>query len=141
MKKKDLLYLLLTLAIIGILLFLFIYSPNNQDKFIISDISVEINGKIKKKVEVRENLLTHALIERYNKADTLIFLGENIDSVNIEDYFLKHKDSPFFYTSKQGESPKKFKYVSIPKSILNNKDFPKAWKDSCKTTWKSVIVN
>lgn len=141
MGRKKLLYLISAFAVAGLILFLFIYSPKNENKFILADIKVEIKGKIKKKVAVRKNLFTHTLISRFNKTDTLIFLGESIDSVNVGDNFLKYKDSPFFYVLKQEKKVKKLKYVSIPKSILTDENFPKEWKDSCKTAWRSVAVD
>ncbi|MFN1217155.1 hypothetical protein ACKW6Q_09230 [Chryseobacterium kwangjuense] len=141
MGRKKLLYLISAFAVAGLILFLFIYSPKNENKFILADIKVEIKGKIKKKVAVRKNLFTHTLISRFNKTDTLIFLGESIDSVNVGDNFLKYKDSPFFYVLKQEKKVKKLKYVSIPKSILTDENFSKEWKDSCKTAWRSVVVD
>ncbi|GAA5084203.1 hypothetical protein GCM10023210_03780 [Chryseobacterium ginsengisoli] len=141
MKKIDLIYFSLALLAAGFILFLLIYSPKNENKFIIADIRVDIVGEIKKKVAVREGLLTHAKISRQNKFDTLIFLGENIDSVNIGDNIIKHKNSPFLYILKKGDKIKKLKYVLIPKSIFNDENFPKEWKDSCKTVWKDVIID
>lgn len=114
----------------------------NNNKFVIADIKVDISGKIRKKVEVREGLLTHVKISRYNKFDTLVFVGiSNNKSISIGDSIIKHRGSPFFYILQTGKSPKKLKFVSIPKSILNDENFPKAWKDSCKTSWKSVVIN
>jgi len=141
MKKTDLMYLSLALVTAGFILFLLIYSPKNENKFTIADIRVDIVGEIKKKVEVRKGLLTHAKISRQNKFDTLIFLGENIDSVNIGDNIVKHKNSPFLYISRKGYNVKKLKYVLIPKSIFKDENFPKEWKDSCKTVWKSVVID
>jgi len=141
MKIKDLLYILVALIISGIILYLFIYSPNNDSKFIIKDIKTEINGKIKNKIAVRKNLLTHAVVERPYKKDTLIFFGESIDSINIGDYIMKNRNSPFFYIIKNSRKVKKLKFVSIPKSILSDKNFPNDLKDSCKSNWKSVLVD
>lgn len=141
MKKINLLYLLLILLGTGLILFLFIYTPKNENKFIIADIKVGIQGKVKEKVTVRDKLLTHAIITRSNKVDTLIFLGESIDSLNINDNIVKPPNSPFIYILREGESGKKLKYVSIPKSILKDESFPKGWKDSCKNSWKSVVVD
>jgi hypothetical protein len=42
---------------------------------------------------------------------------------------------------KDGKQTMKLNYVLIPKSLLNEEDFPKEWKDSCKTSWKSVVIN
>jgi len=141
MKKKDILYLFLALATAGLVLYIFTYSPNDGYKFVVADIKVAIEGKIRNKVAVREGLITHAKISRHNKSDTLIFLGESVDSVDLGDIILKEKNSPFFYVKRQGSKRKKLKYVSIPKSILNDEDFPKEWKDSCKTNWKNVIID
>ncbi|MCQ4142523.1 hypothetical protein [Chryseobacterium sp. EO14] len=142
MKKRDLIYLVLILFATGFMLFLFLYFPKNENKFIIADIKTEIYGKIKKKVAVRKGLLTHAKISRYKKSDTLVLLGiENNKLVDIGDSILKHKNSPFFYILQKGKNPKKLKFVSISKSILNDKTFPKEWKDSCKTVWKSVVID
>jgi len=141
MRRTELLYIFSAFAIAGLILFLFIYSPKNQNKFILADIKIEIKGKIKKKVAVRKGLLTHAKISRYKKSDTLVFLGESIDSVKIDDIFLKNKNSPFFYISRQGKKTRKLKYVSIPKSMLEEEDFPKEWKDSCRNKWKSVVID
>lgn len=141
MRKKDFLSILSAFAIAGFVLFLFVYSPGNGNKFTIADIKVAIEGKVKKKVAVREGLITHAKISRYNKSDTLILLGESVDRVNVGDIILKEKNSPFFYIKEEGAKRKKFTYVLIPKSILNDEDFPKQWKDSCKTSWKEVVVN
>ncbi|WP_288435979.1 hypothetical protein [uncultured Chryseobacterium sp.] len=139
MNRKGIIYFCLPIALAGLILFLFLYTPNNKSKFILADIKIAITGKIKKKVAVRDNLLTHALIERSNKVDTLIFLGENIDSVNVNDNIIKPKNSPFLYVIRSNESNKKLKYVSIPKSILNDEKFPKDWKDSLNNNWKSLI--
>lgn len=141
MKRKELFYIFSAFTIAGIILFLFIYSPKNQDKFVLADIKIEIKGKIKKKVAVRKDLLTHAKISRYKKSDTLVFLGENIDRVKIGDSIAKNKNSPFVYVLKDGKQTIKLNYVLIPKSLLNEEDFPKEWKDSCKTSWKSVVIN
>ncbi|WP_378106720.1 hypothetical protein [Chryseobacterium sp. sg2396] len=140
MKKTDLMYFSLVLLGAGFILFLLIYSPKNEDKFIIADIRVDIVGKIKKKVAVREGLLTHAKISRQNKFDTLIFLGENIDSVNIGDSIIKHKNSPYFYILEKNKNLKKLKYTLISQEILNDENFPQEWKDSCKTVWKNVVI-
>lgn len=141
MKRIDLLYLFLSLAAASFVLFLFVYSPDNDNKFTIADIKVEIRGIIKRKVAVREGLVTHVKISRYNKSDTLVFLGENIDSVNIGDNITKYKNSPFFYILRKGEPSKKLKYVLISRTIFNDENFPKNWKDSCNTTWKSVMID
>jgi hypothetical protein len=142
MKKRDLIYLLLILFATGLMLFLFLYFPKNENEFIIADIKTEIYGKIKKKVAVREGLLTHAKISRYKKSDTLVLLGiENNKLINIGDSILKHKNSPFFYILGKNKNPQKLKYTLISKTILNDKDFPKEWKDSCKTVWKDVIID
>ncbi|PWW29887.1 MULTISPECIES: hypothetical protein [unclassified Chryseobacterium] len=141
MKIKDLLYLFFALALAGFMLFSLIYSPKKEDKFIIDDINTNIEGKIKRKVAVRKNLLTHVLIERAHKNDTLIFLGEAMDSVQIGDNLFKQKNSPFFYVSRQGEKNKKLKYVLIPKSVVDDNNFPDAWKDSCRNNWKNVVID
>lgn len=141
MRRKELLYIFSAFAIAALILFLFIYSPKNENKFILADIKIEIKGKIKKKVAVRKDLLTHVVISRLNKTDILVFLGESIDSVKIGDSFLKNKNSPFFYILKKREKPRKLRYVLIPKSMLKEKYFPREWKDSCKVNWKSVVVN
>ncbi|MDR6528254.1 hypothetical protein J2787_003673 [Chryseobacterium rhizosphaerae] len=141
MKKRDLVYLFLVVVATLLVIYIFTYSPSNGNKFTIADIKVAIEGKVKKKVAVREGLITHAKISRYNKPDTLIFLGESVDRVNVGDIILKEKNSPFFYIKEEGAKRKKLTYVLIPKSILNDEDFPKQWKDSCKTSWKEVVVD
>lgn len=141
MKNKNLLYLFLVLAGSGVILFLFMYSPKNNEKFLIADIRVEVKGIIKKKVAVREGIITHVKVVRHNKQDTLIFLGKSVDSVNVNDHLIKYRNSPFFYVSRYGEKAKKLRYVSIPKNILKNKNFPKEWKDSCRNGWKNVLVD
>lgn len=75
-----------------------------------------------------------------NKFDTLIFLGEHTDSVNIGDRILKQKNSPFFYVLNKGKVPKKYIFTLISENTLNNDEFPKAWKDSCKRNWRKVLV-
>lgn len=140
MKQKDILRLVLITLATGIVLFLFFYSPDNKSKFIIADIKTEIKGRVKEKVEVREGLLTHAKISRYKKSDTLVLVGiSNNKIINIGDSIIKHKDSPFFYILKKGQNPRKLKFSSIPKSIINDENFPKQWKDSCKSSWRSVV--
>ncbi|KFF25305.1 hypothetical protein IW16_14935 [Chryseobacterium vrystaatense] len=141
MKNKNLVYLFLILAGAGVILFLFTYSPKNNDKLIIADIRVEVEGIIKKKVAVRDGLMTHVKVARRNKPDTLIFLGERIDSVDINENIMKYRNSPFFYISSHVGKPKKLRYVSIPKSILEDKSFPEAWKDSCRNGWRNILVD
>ncbi|MET3538044.1 hypothetical protein [Chryseobacterium limigenitum] len=141
MKKRDLLYLFLALAAATFVFYISTYSPNDGFKFIIADIRVALEGKIKKKVAVREGLITHVKLSRYNNSDTLIFLGESVDSVNVGEIILKEKNSPFFYVKGKDGKRKKLKYVSIPKSILDDEGFPKKWKDSCKTNWKDVVID
>ncbi|GAA5084193.1 hypothetical protein GCM10023210_03750 [Chryseobacterium ginsengisoli] len=142
MKKANLIYFSLALLAAGFILFLLIYSPKNENKFIIADIKVEIYGTIKKKVAVREGLITHAKISRYKKSDTLILLGiANNKLINIGDSIIKNKNSPFFFILEKGKNPKKLKYTLISKTIFIDKNFPKEWKDSCKTVWKDVIID
>ncbi|WP_089733344.1 hypothetical protein [Chryseobacterium jejuense] len=116
-------------------------SNNNNDKFIITNIKASFDGTILKKVDVRKNLFSHVTISRNNKADTLIFIGDYSDSVNIGDRIIKHKDSPFFYAVSNGKSSRKYIFELIPEPIFNNDKFPKAWKDSCKRNWKEAIIH
>lgn len=141
MKRLNFLFFSSAVIFAGFILFIFLYSPDNQIKFTIADIKVSIDGKVKKKVALRENLFTHALITRPEKADTLIFLGDRLDSVTLGDRLVKYKNSPFIYIVKQNEKPEKLRYALISKSILNDNDFPENWKDSCRTTWKSAVTD
>ncbi|MGE8553075.1 MAG: hypothetical protein ACN6OB_03935 [Chryseobacterium jejuense] len=116
-------------------------SNNSNDKFIITNIKASFDGTILKKVDVRKNLFSHVIISRNNKADTLIFIGEYTDSVNIGDRIIKHKDSPFFYAVSNGKSSRKYIFELIPEPIFNNDKFPQAWKDSCKGNWKEAVAH
>ncbi|GAA5084200.1 hypothetical protein GCM10023210_03770 [Chryseobacterium ginsengisoli] len=140
MKRKDLLLILLSIFLAGFILFLIIYSPNNITKSTIERLQFEIKGKVIEKIEVRKNLISHVKLKISNKKDTVIFIGESIDSINIGDYMSKSKNSPFFYV-KNNQKFKKLKFVSISKNVIYDENFPKEWKDSCKTIWKGVVVN
>lgn len=141
MKFKLYSFIIFAIFFLGCIIYVLSLPEGNNNKFILADIKIEVKGKIKKKVAVRKDLLTHAKISRYKKSDTLVFLGENIDNVKIGDSIVKNKNSPFIYVLKDGKQTLKLNYVLIPKSLLNEKDFPKAWKDSCKNSWRSAIID
>lgn len=141
MKFKLYSFIIFAIFFLGGIIYVLSLPEGNNNKFVLADIKIEIKGKIKKKVAVRKDLLTHAKISRYKKSDTLVFFGENIDRVKIGDSIVKDKNSPFVYVLKDGKQTIKLNYVLIPKSLLNEEDFPKEWKDSCKTRWKSVVIN
>lgn len=114
-------------------------SNDGNDKYIIANIKASFDGTVIKKVDARKNLFSHVKISRNNKSDTLIFIGDYTNSVNIGDRIIKPKNSPFFYAVSNGKSPRKYVFEQIPESIFNNDQFPQAWKDSCKRNWKEVV--
>jgi len=129
----------------SVFLLCFIYlitKPDNSgDKFTIADIKLSIDGKVIKKVDVRKGLFLHVKISRPSKSDTIVFLGQNVDSLEIGDRIIKKGISPFFYILKEGTKPTKYIYTYISETTLDNEHFPKAWKDSCRSSWKEVMIS
>ena len=129
----------------ALFLIFFIYQitrPDDYgDKFTIADIKASFDGTIIKKVDLKKNVFFHVKISRKNKFDTLISLGEYVDSISIGERITKQKNSPFFFAiSKEGNS-RKYIFTLIPERIFNNDKFLKAWKDSCKGNWKEVVIH
>lgn len=115
-------------------------SNNGNDQLIIANIKASFDGTITNKVNIRKNLFSHVKISRNNASDTLIFIGEYTESVNIGDRIIKLKNSPFFYAVSNGKNSRKYIFEQIPESLFNDDKFPQPWKDSCKSNWKEVVI-
>lgn len=135
---RTILFSILAIFIVVIVFIFYKDSGGNNDKFIIQDIKASFDGIIVKKVSVRSNdLLTHIKIKSKTK-DTLVFIGQNINKVQINDSIYKPANTPFLFV-KRGSELKRINYTLIPARLLNIDDFKDSWKDSCKTTWKHVV--
>jgi hypothetical protein len=113
---------------------------SSGDKFTIADIKASFDGTIIKKVDLKKNVFFFVKISRKNKFDTLVHLGEYVDSISIGDRIIKQKNSPFFYTVDKEKNSRKYIFTLIPERIFNNDKFRQAWKDSCKGNWKEVVI-
>ncbi|PTT28636.1 hypothetical protein DBR28_16875, partial [Chryseobacterium sp. HMWF028] len=112
-----------------------------NDKFTIADIKASLDGTIIKKVDLKKSVFFHVKISRKNKFDTLISLGEYVDSISIGERITKQKNSPFFFAINKEGNSRKYIFTLIPERIFNNDKFFKAWKDSCKGNWKEVVIH
>ena len=105
-----------------------------------SDIKSDFDGKIIEKIALRKDLLSHIKIKRYKAADTIIFIGENINNVQVGDSILKQKNSPYFYIENKNNITRKYIYVKVLKKDLNDKDFPLLLKNKFENEWKDCVV-
>ncbi|KAA2220614.1 hypothetical protein [Chryseobacterium sediminis] len=142
-QKKINLFLIFS----AVFLIVFIYQitkpddGSGGDKFTIADIKASFDGTIIKKVDLKKNVFSFVKILRKNKFDTLVNLGEYVDSINIGDRIIKQKNSPFFYAVDKEKNSRKYIFTLIPERIFNNDKFLQAWKDSCKGNWKDVVIH
>ncbi|KFC17814.1 hypothetical protein SAMN05444360_109187 [Chryseobacterium carnipullorum] len=135
---RTTIFSILAIFFVVIIFIFYIDSGVNNDKFIIQDIKAGFDGIVLKKVSVRSNdLLTHIKIKSKTK-DTLVFIGQNINNIKMDDSIYKPAGTPFLFIKSRRQT-KRINYSLIPSRLLYSDDFEASWKDSCKTTWKHIV--
>ncbi|PKF73488.1 hypothetical protein [Chryseobacterium sp. PMSZPI] len=140
-QKKINLFLIFSVLFLIFFIYQITRPDDDGDKFTIADIKASFDGRIIKKVDLKKNIFSHVKISRKNKFDTLVYLGEYVDSISIGERIIKQKNSPFFFAINKESNSRKYIFTLIPERIYNNDKFPKAWKDNCKGNWKEVVIH
>lgn len=137
LNNRSGLTLLIIFVFFGFIYFLNYLASNPLNDLLLNNIKNGFKGTVIKKVALRQNLITHAVIRLEPQIDTLIFLNR-IENVSIGDKIYKPNNSPFYYYKNNGKWNKEiFEY--IPKESLNKKNFPVDWKKKCEKEWLDVV--
>jgi len=141
MKKKE--FLMYVYIFIGMLIFIKLIdylTRNSNDKVVIRDIKVQVKGIVVEKIALRKNLYLNVKLKREKKIDTVVDVSSFNDSINIGDSLIKNSNTPYCFIIRN-KVKKKYPFTLIPKKMIQNENFPPAWRDSCKTSWKPLLVD
>lgn len=138
--RKLIINLLIVVSFVGLFITINYLTKNSDEKFIVRGIKIEFEGVIIDKIAKRKNLYLDIKIKRENKNDTIIEASDFISEITIGDTIIKKSNSPYFYRiNKMGI--KKIPFIYIPEKMVTSKKIPTSWKDSCKNSWRNVIIN